>query len=73
MTTRARWWVGVSALVFCAFARAAIGQQPIPRFDIDKCISSCDTQYTGCIKRGNTNEYCHGQHERCLKGCAEHK
>ena len=40
-------------------------------FNYEKCIESCDMQYSACIKRGNTNEYCNGQHEKCLNGCIQ--
>jgi len=42
-------------------------------FDSDKCISSCDMQYSSCIQRGNTNQYCNGHHKTCVSGCLSRK
>jgi hypothetical protein len=46
-------------------------------FDIDKCLSSCDTQYADCVKRmGGTADgikYCSLHHDKCRKDCMEHK
>ncbi len=46
-------------------------------FDIDKCISSCDMQYSNCVKNtGGTADgikYCSNQHDACRKACMEHK
>lgn len=57
-------------------AHAAPARQPtIDRFtpvfpvDYSQCIESCDRFYSDCIKRGNTNQYCSGQHDTCRRGC----
>jgi hypothetical protein len=46
-------------------------------FDMDKCISSCDTQYADCVKRGGGTadavKYCDLHHTECTKKCMEHK
>lgn len=55
-------------------SQGTAGDKAMPvAYDSDKCISSCDMQYDSCIKRGNTNEYCGGQHDACVKSCLEHK
>lgn len=52
--------------------QAAPGDIVIPA-SYENCISSCDMQYTACIKNGNTNEYCNNQHTNCLNRCLKHK
>jgi hypothetical protein len=42
-------------------------------FNSDQCISSCDMYYDRCIKSGNTNQYCNGQHNSCVSGCLKRK
>ena len=42
-------------------------------FDSDKCVSSCDMQYSACEKRTNDNAYCNGQHNTCVANCYKHK
>jgi hypothetical protein len=38
-------------------------------FDSDKCIESCDMQYSTCENNGNENGYCSQHHDACVAGC----
>ncbi len=45
------------------------GMPGLRKVDYAQCIESCDRYYNDCIRRGNTNAYCDGQHNQCTRGC----